>query len=665
MYVSCLPTTHCSRPAASAASACRSPPPTLAGDDPLEAARTDLLFRHGRAADLFALVAVLLFVVLLEAPLPAEFRFAWLAFMLVGGGSRLVLLVWRQRSPAAATSARWALRYTLATGWLGVGWAWLIVSSADDPALGPITMLAVLGVCAMAVPVLASHRCALYLHTLPVLAAIGCSLLPAGDPASLVLGGLVALFGLLLLRSGANFSALLVSSLRHRLEHETLASELDAQREAASELACRLGDEAEQRRAAEDELAAQRARLEGVVAQRTRELTLAKELAETARQAQSRLLADMSHELRRPMNDILSMSELALCRATEAAQIEQLNEAMRESRRLLELIDGIVDWSQIEAEHLTLASVDFRLGELVEQIGELLTVRARENSVTLRIDADALATDCRLRGDPQRLGQILITLTGNALRFSRHRSVSVGVGVVGDASAQSVRLRFVVVDSGNVVPLDEGGCSLTGFVQANAALPQRYHGAELGLAMCTRLARLMNGEIGFASRPTDEANIFWFTVGLPRSAPTVSETGGPARGLAREMLKAQHCGRAILLAEDEPINQIVCREILEDAGLSVAIAPDGECALHMAGAAKYDLILMDIRMPKLDGLAATRAIRRLPAMAQVPIVAVTASAFAGDRQRCLAAGMNDFVAKPLVPAVLCATILAWLDRPRG
>ena len=137
------------------------------------------------------------------------------------------------------------------------------------------------------------------------------------------------------------------------------------------------------------------------------------------------------------------------------------------------------------------------------------------------------------------------------------------------------------------------------------------------------------------------------------------------RALARDALMAQHRGRVILLAEDEPLNQIVCREILEDAGLSVAIAPDGECALRMAGAAKYDLILMDVRMPKLDGLAATRAIRQLPAMARVPIVAVTASAFAGDRQRCLAAGMNDFVAKPLVPGVLCATILAWLDRPCG
>ncbi|HNL96617.1 MAG TPA: response regulator [Accumulibacter sp.] len=664
MYVSCLPTTHCSRPDTSAESACRSPPAALGGDERIEAERIELLFRNGRASDLFVLVAALLFVVLLEAEIAPEIRFAWLAFMLIGGGARLALVVWRQRSPDSASSARWALRYTLATAWLGVGWACLIIGTAGDLALSPLTILAVLGVCALAVPLLASHRFALYLHTLPALAAMACSLLLAGDPASLLLVVLVALFGLLLLHSGAIFNALLLNSLRQRREHETMAGELNAQRDMAKDLARQLRDEVEQRRAAEGVLAAQRANLEAVVAQHTRELTLSKEFAEAARRAQSRLLADMSYELRRPMNDILSMSELALCRATDAAQIEELNEAMHESRHLLELIDDIVDWSQIEAEHLTLANVDFRLGELVEQLGALLAARARENRVVLRIDADPVVSDCRLRGDPQRLGQILSTLTGNAVRFSRHRSVSVGVGV-GEESAQSVRLRCAVADVGIGVPLDESGRCLTGFGQANASLPRRYHGAELGLATCTRLVGLMNGEIGVASRPDDEASIFWFTVRLPRSVQTASEPGGPVRALARDALMAQHRGRVILLAEDEPLNQIVCREILEDAGLSVAIAPDGECALRMAGAAKYDLILMDVRMPKLDGLAATRAIRQLPAMARVPIVAVTASAFAGDRQRCLAAGMNDFVAKPLVPGVLCATILAWLDRPCG
>jgi signal transduction histidine kinase/ActR/RegA family two-component response regulator len=404
-----------------------------------------------------------------------------------------------------------------------------------------------------------------------------------------------------------------------------------------------------------------RANLEHLVAERTLQLSLAKEVAEAASRAKSTFLANMSHELRTPMNGILGMTELALGQATEAEQMERLNQVMRSSRHLLGLINDVLDWSKIDAERLKLERIDFRLGDVLDKLGATLGVRAREKNLDLIIDIDQVLANRRLRGDPLRLGQILTNLIGNAIKFTDRGTVRVGASVV-DGAREDELLRFEVKDTGIGILAADQARLFTAFEQADSATTRRYGGSGLGLAISKRLVGLMNGTIGVDSRP-DEGSTFWFTVRLAKSTPTETEPVVPAGSTAREMLKARHRGRRVLLAEDDPVNQMVCRGMIEDAGLAVDIAPDGQRALSMAGEAKYDLILMDIQMPHLDGLAATQAIRRLPDMAQVPIVAVTANAFADDRRRCMTAGMNDFVAKPVVPDILFDTILAWLDRP--
>jgi signal transduction histidine kinase/ActR/RegA family two-component response regulator len=627
----------------------------------MEAERTELLFRNGRSSNLMVFVSALLIVALLNGAVPAEMLSGWLVFMVVGVAGRFAVIFWRHRSPTAASPEVWAFRYTLATGWLGMGWALLMMGTTDDIWVNTIRMVAVLGITALAIPILVSHRTAMYLYAVPAIAAAALSMLLAGNQASLLLGVISTLFGLLLLRSGLNFHALLLTSLRLRFENETMARDLSTQKEAAENLNHQLEKEIDQRRRAQWDLEAHRENLEHLVAERTLELTQAKEVAEAASRAKSTFLANMSHELRTPMNGILGMTELALYQATDAEQIEQLNQVKRSSRHLLGIINDILDLSKIEAERLKLETIDFRLGDVLDQLDGMLGGRAREKNLDLIIDIDAAAANRWLCGDPLRLGQILINLTGNAIKFTGHGTVRVGTSVVED-SPEGALLRFEVRDTGIGISAEDQARLFIAFEQADSSTTRRYGGTGLGLAISKRLVGLMGGEIGVESRP-DEGSTFWFTVHLARS--TQGEPVVPAHPAAREMLKARHRGRRVLLAEDEPVNQMVCRVILEEAGLTVDIAQDGQRAIRMAEEADYDLILMDIQMPNLDGLEATRAIRRLPDMAQVPIVAVTANAFEDDRRRCITSGMNDFMAKPVEPNILFDTVLAWLDRPRG
>ncbi len=417
------------------------------------------------------------------------------------------------------------------------------------------------------------------------------------------------------------------------------------------------------RRKAEENLLEYQNHLEQIVEARTLDLTLAKEAAEAASRAKSTFLANMSHELRTPMNAIMGMTSMALRRA-EAPQLrDQLGKIDSASKHLLAVINDILDISKIEAERMTLEQVSFKLGEVLENLMSLIGHKVTDKGLKLRVDLTPDVACLTLLGDPLRLGQILLNFTGNAVKFTAQGSITVRIRMTED-SAADVRLRFEVEDTGIGISAEDQKRLFTAFEQADSSMTRKYGGTGLGLAISKRLAQMMGGEVGVASQP-GSGSTFWFTVRLGKTTDAVSPAPTFSGQSANERLLDAFAGTRILLAEDEPINQEVSRGLLEDAGLVVDLAEDGTQAVDMAQQYRYALILMDIQMPHLNGLDATRTIRALPGFAETPIIAMTANAFDEDRQVCIDAGMNDHVGKPVDPDKLYETLLKWLSKPQG
>jgi signal transduction histidine kinase/ABC-type amino acid transport substrate-binding protein/ActR/RegA family two-component response regulator len=392
-------------------------------------------------------------------------------------------------------------------------------------------------------------------------------------------------------------------------------------------------------------------------------LEKARDQAEAASRAKSTFLANMSHELRTPMNAIMGMTSLALRHAEDPKLRDQLQKIDAASKHLLHVINDILDISKIEAERLTLEHTDFRLGEILENLMSLIGHKASEKGLEVHIDLPAGLSARMFNGDPLRLEQILLNLAGNALKFTPSGSITLRARIITDKS-EELLLRWEVQDTGIGISAADQLRLFTAFEQADGSLTRKYGGTGLGLAISKRLARMMGGEIGVESEP-GRGSTFWFTVRLRKPAAGAAVFKAPATSLRApdERLLDEHAGALILLAEDEPVNQEVSRGLLEDAGLAVDLAADGSEAVAMARQKRYDLILMDMQMPNLNGVDATLAIRRDSLNADTPILAMTANAFAEDRQTCLDAGMNDFVAKPVAPEHLYEALLRWL-QPR-
>ncbi|WP_371325359.1 ATP-binding protein [Dechloromonas sp. ZY10] len=419
------------------------------------------------------------------------------------------------------------------------------------------------------------------------------------------------------------------------------------------------------RKEAEAELARYREHLETLVAARTADLSVAKEQAESASRAKTTFLANMSHELRTPMNAIMGLTGIALRRTEDPALREQLGKIDRASQHLLGVINDILDLTKIEAEHLRLEQRPFALDELCDSVCGLVAGRAADKQLQLRQELAPELRGCWLLGDPFRLEQILINLLGNAIKFTERGVVSLRVEPLGPAQGQRWPLRFSVSDTGIGITPEDAGRLFSAFEQADGSMTRKYGGTGLGLAICKRLVGLMGGEIDFSSQP-GVGSVFHFTVDLPIEASPADCTGMLSEPVADEhRLRELAVGRRLLLVEDEPINREVASCLLTDYGFAVDCAGDGEEAVRMAGQQCYDLILMDMQMPRLNGLDATRAIRCLSGQAATPIIALTANAFAEDRETCLAAGMNDHIGKPVQPQQMTRILLKWLPATAG
>jgi signal transduction histidine kinase/CheY-like chemotaxis protein len=390
-------------------------------------------------------------------------------------------------------------------------------------------------------------------------------------------------------------------------------------------------------------------------------LLLAKEAAESANKAKSAFLANMSHELRTPMHGIMGMISLVRNRVDDSRMEHQLDRAKEAANRLLMILNDILDLSKIEAERLSLEQSEFKLGQVLDHVAGLLALKATEKQLRLRIEPLPAGCDRAFTGDSLRLGQILTNLVGNALKFTEQGEVEVRVSIL-DESAQDMQLRFTVRDTGIGIAAEEQKRLFSAFEQADSSMTRKYGGTGLGLAISKKLVSMMQGQIGVDSQPK-QGSTFWFTVHLGKVAastpPAVVSSSSGANPENR--LRQQFAGATVLLVEDEPINQEVTCDLLADTGFLVDLAENGAQAVSMASERRYAVILMDMQMPVMNGLEATQAIRASGINRDTPILAMTANAFAEDRQQCIAAGMNDHIGKPVIPEQLFASLLHWLE----
>jgi signal transduction histidine kinase/CheY-like chemotaxis protein len=399
-------------------------------------------------------------------------------------------------------------------------------------------------------------------------------------------------------------------------------------------------------------------------------LVQAKLAAEAASRAKSTFLANMSHELRTPMNAIMGMTSLALRHAEDAKLRSQLNTIEQSSKHLLALINDILDISKIEAERFSMASQRFSLAEIIRNLQSLVYQKAMDKGLRLHVHLPPNLSTWTLLGDPMRLGQVLINLFGNAIKFTEQGSVTLRVQII-EMGADYILLRFEVQDTGMGISAEDQTRLFQRFEQLDNSSTRKYGGTGLGLAISKRLVEMMGGEIGVESAP-GQGCLFWFSVRLGIEQPgveTSSEGEQPqdsaeqnAEHNAELRLQRDFAGTRILLVDDEPINLAVASEMLQLAGLQVDLAENGAQALEMAKKARYALILMDIQMPVLNGLDATRAIQADSLNTATPILAMTANASGQDRETCLAAGMAEHVAKPIDASHLYAVVLHWLAR---
>ncbi len=409
-----------------------------------------------------------------------------------------------------------------------------------------------------------------------------------------------------------------------------------------------------------EELEAYRENLETLVAQRTEELSVAKEAAEAASIAKSDFLANMSHEIRTPLNAMFGMAHMLRREGLSPQQAARLDQLEAAGSHLMGIINAILDLSKIDAGKFALEDAVVDLGDILASVESMLSERAAEKGLEIGIDVACEHT--LYIGDATRLKQAIANFAGNAIKFTESGGINMRVLPVKEVGDWTL-LHFEVEDSGVGIEPKVLERLFSPFEQADSSTTRRYGGSGLGLSITRRLAELMGGEVGVEST-LGEGSRFWFTARLRKAQAQESAVPTARQPAQPHPSGVGWPGVCALLVDDDPVNREVGAFLLQDVGIRVDEARDGVEAVTRCRDARFDVVLMDMQMPRMDGLAATRAIRQLPGYGDTPIIAMTANAFLEDRERCLAAGMSDFLSKPVDDARLYEVLAEWLAADR-
>ena len=594
--------------------------------------------KNSTQSNIISLLVAILLALVLWRDGPHNVIIFWLVYMSLVTLVRVVMSYSKKDDESSLTYDVFGKWYFLAILMTAIGWGmggYLLfpVNPINQLILGFVLA----GIASGGVSVMSPIAKLYYVYLFLVISPVTLRLAMMGNEFTML--AITTVFYMLVMAStGSRINKNFLTSLEVRFHNESLIKFMSQARNDSEDLNVELSTEIEQRKRIE------------------KELQKAKQAAEAASKTKSEFLANMSHEIRTPMNGILGTLQLLQGSELTESQIEYVGIAYNSGEALLSLLNDILDFSKIEAGKLKLEYTPFNLQKLIKELTILQKQRAEERKVQLLIDTDPDIPKI-IKGDSVRIRQILANLMTNAIKFTEQGTVTIKSRVL-EKTQKSVRLRLEVNDTGIGITEEAQRKLFNSFTQADGSTTRKYGGTGLGLAIVRQLVTLMRGRLGVKSEE-NKGSCFWTEITF--EIPSEIEIKNPQETKIQEVINLQ--GKA-LVVEDNPVNQIIAKKMLEKVGMTYELVNNGEEAINrLKSPHDFDLVLMDCQMPVMDGYAATKKLRDLEKnndLSRLPVIAMTANAMDGDKAKCLAAGMDDYVSKPVNQKALKETLAKWL-----